>query len=662
VSLRLRSELENMIRKIQTDIEEALKSTLKQLYSLEELPAIDAAYPEPNMGDLSYTVAFPLAKILKKNPKMIAQEIANSLPGIPDVKKVEVGGNGYLNFRLDRVPLAQRLFVGKIRADALQPGKAIVEHTNINPNKAAHVGHLRNACLGDVLVRLLKFSGKHVEVQNYIDDTGVQLADVVLGFQRKGMSLNDLHQIPGKIDYFFWDLYAETHHWIEQSPENKKFREKTLKAMEEREEPTFSLSQAIAQRIIEAHLQTMQRLGIVYQLLPRESDIIGRKFWQHTFELLKEKAAIVRVEEGKNSGCWIMSLAGNESFDDMQNPDKIIVRSNGTVTYVGKDIAYQLWKFGLLGLDFEYKTFAKNPDGSMLWQTTTLDGQPDAPHFGSADSVYNVIDQRQSYLQKVVAQGLQLLGYPMQASRSIHFSYEMVTLSPKTAKDLGFELSEEEQKRSFVEMSGRKGLGVKADDLLDTLEERALERITPLYPDLGTEELRSLATTVSAGALRYFMLRYTRNTIITFDMDEALNFEGETGPYLQYATVRSESIFRKLSERNFNVQSAPQEDFLNALDLLGENDQESDDSWNIIREILKLKSIVAITLRSLEISYFAKFVFQLAQTFNNYYHKYPILHEPDEQRKRLRIAIVELFRSAMQVNLQLLGIPVPPRM
>jgi arginyl-tRNA synthetase len=651
-----------MIRKIQQNIEEALKETLMKLYQLEEIPPIDAAYPEPTMGDLSYTIAFPLAKVLKKNPKMIAQEIAGALPSIPNVEKVEVGGNGYLNFRLERVRLAQELFEHRLQADPRQPGKAIVEHTNINPNKAAHVGHLRNACLGDVLVRLLEFSGKKVEVQNYIDDTGVQLADVVLGFQRKGMTLADLQNIPGKIDYFFWDLYAETHHWIEQSPENRKFREQTLKAMEEREEPTFSLSQGIARRIIKAHLQTMLRLGILYQLLPRESDIIGRKFWQHTFQLLKEKRAIIKVEEGKNSGCWVMSLAGNESFDDMQNPDKIIVRSNGTVTYVGKDIAYQLWKFGLLGLDFDYKIFDKNADGSFLWETTTGGGEKGAPHFGGADAVYNVIDQRQSYLQKVVAQGLQLLGYSHQASRSIHFSYEMVTLSPKTAKDLGFALSEDEQRRSFVEMSGRKGLGVKADELLDTLEDRALERITPLYPDLPPEEIRSLATTVAAGALRYFMLRYTRNTIITFDMDEALNFEGETGPYLQYATVRSESIFRKLSERDFHMDAIPISTFANALELLKEGDQESVDSWNIIREILKLKSIVAITLRSLEISYFAKFVFQLAQIFNNYYHKYPILHESDERRRNLRIAVVDLFRSAMRVNLQLLGIPVPPRM
>jgi arginyl-tRNA synthetase len=651
-----------MIRTIQQNIEQSLRDILKRLYQLEDPVIPESAYPEPSMGDLSNTVALKLARSLKKNPKLIAEEIASALPKIDLMESVEVAGNGYLNFRLDRSAIAEKLYREPPVAELLLPGKVIVEHTNINPNKAAHVGHLRNACLGDVLVQLLEFSGRKVEVQNYIDDTGVQLADVVLGFQRKGLSINDLHQLDGKLDFYFWDLYAETHQWIEESPENRKLREEILKEMENREEPTFTLSQEIARNVIQAHLRTMQRLGILYQLLPRESDILGLHFWEKTFELLKQRGAIVKVEEGKNTGCWIMSLSANESFDDMQNPDKVIVRSSGTVTYVGKDIAYQLWKFGLLGLDFQYKIFEKNPDGSILWTTATTGGNPGAPPFGGADTVYNVIDQRQSYLQKVVAQGLQLLGYPDQADRSIHFSYEMVTLSPKTAVELGFTLSDEEQKRSFVEMSGRKGLGVKADDLLDRLEARALDRILPLYPDLSDEEKKALATIIATGALRYFMLRYTRNTIITFDMDEALNFEGETGPYLQYATVRSHSIFRKLSERGFEIGARSPEDFLNALELLREKDQEAEDSWRIIFDILKMKDIIAVALRSLELSYFAKYVFQLAQAFNYYYHKYPILHESDERRKLLRIAVVDLFRSAMDVNLKLLGIPVPPRM
>jgi arginyl-tRNA synthetase len=614
------------------------------------------------MGDLSNTVALKLARTLKQNPKLIAQEIASAFPQITEIQSVEVAGNGYLNFRLNRIEISRNLFHERPAADAPIPGKVIVEHTNINPNKAAHVGHLRNACLGDVLVQLLHFSGRQVEVQNYIDDTGVQLADVVVGFQRKGLSKNDLDQMTDTIDFFFWDLYAETHQWIEESPENKTTRETVLKAMEKREEPTFGLSQEIARRIIRAHLRTMARLGISYQLLPHESDIIGLHFWERTFELLKDRRAITKVDDGKNKGCWVMSLEGTESFDDMQNPDKIIVRSNGTVTYVGKDIAYQLWKFGLLGLNFQYKVFDQYPDGTTLWATTTTDGDPGAPSFGGADTVYNVIDQRQSYLQKVVAQGLELLGYPEQANRSIHFSYEMVTLSPKTAVELGFTLSEEEQKRTFVEMSGRKGLGVKADELLDRLESRALERILPLYPDLPEEETKSLAKTIATGALRYFMLRYTRNTLITFDMDDALNFEGETGPYLQYAMVRSQSIFRKLSDRGFDFKNVPAEDYVNAFRFLNDQDEEANDSWKIILEIIKMKDMIAIALRSLEISYFAKYVFQLAQAFNYYYHKYPILHETDQQRKLLRIAVVDLFVSAMETNLKLLGIPFPARM
>jgi arginyl-tRNA synthetase len=649
-----------MIRYIQRKIEGVLAQTVKRLFDLEyAIP--EGVYPDRGNGDLSYTFVFALAKSVRKNPKVIAQQIIDEFPYsiFPEVERVEIGGNGFVNFWLNRESIARELYNSPIVPEHVRTGKAIVEHTNINPNKAAHVGHLRNACLGDSLVRLLQFHGRRVEVQNYIDDTGVQLADVVLGFQRAGKTIDDLERIP-RIDYYFWDVYAETHQWIEQSPENKKLREKTLKEMEERIEPTFSLSQAIADRIIGAHLRTMSRLGITYQLLPRESDIIGLHFWQRTFELLKEKGAITKVDEGKNKGCWIMSLSEQETFEEMQNPDKIIVRSNGTVTYVGKDIAYQLWKFGLLGLNFQYRVFGKNIDGSTLWCTSTDRGDGDAPKFGSADTVYNVIDQRQSYLQKVVAQGLHALGYHEQADHSIHFAYEMVTLSPKTALELGFQLKEEDAGKSFIEMSGRKGLGVKADDLMDRLQDKALDRVAPLYSDMEHSHRLALASDIATGALRYFMIRFTRNTIITFDMDEALNFEGETGPYLQYSLVRARSIFSKLKEAGFEHAA---HDFFDALLLLGESkDQENDDSWRIILEIIKTRDVIARTLRSLEISNFAKFVFQQAQLFNYYYHKYPVLHEENERRKLLRIAIVKMFIQSMETNLQLLGIPVPSKM
>lgn len=652
-----------MIRELQKRVETALQDVLQKVFGLAAYAIPDGQFPEPQMGDLSYTLAFPLAKVLKKNPKVIAHQIMDAFPlaEIPEIRSVEIGGNGYLNFRFHRNPLAKILYGASLKKAGLTGEKAIVEHTNINPNKAAHVGHLRNAVLGDMLVRLLRFHGTHVEVQNYIDDTGVQLADVVVGFRRQGKEAADLNTIEGRADYYFWDLYAEAHQWIDANPEGKAQREQTLRDMEERHEPVFSLSQQIADRIIRCHLKTMARLGIDYDLLPRESDIIGLKFWQRTFELLKEKNAIMMPEEGKNKGCWIMRLAESETFEDMQNPDKVIVRSNGIVTYVGKDIAYQLWKFGLLGATFRYQMFDRKPDGSILWVTSTQENDPAAPNFGGAQMVYNVIDQRQSYLQKVVAEGLRALGYHDQANRSIHFAYEMVTLSPKTALELGFELSREEQEKAFVEMSGRKGLGVKADDLLDRLEQKALERIRPLYADLAEEDLVKLAATIASGALRYFMVRYARNTIITFDLEEALSFEGETGPYLQYSLVRARSIFLKLRAAGFDI-AARESECVEVLAGLDSGDPESNDSWSILMEIFKTRDITEKAVRSLEFSYFAKHVFQLGQLFNNYYHKYPVLHEADEQRKLLRIAIVKIFMDGMQANLDLLGIPVPERM
>jgi arginyl-tRNA synthetase len=653
-----------MIRSIQEKIEGSIRQLLWQLFQLKDYQIPEAQYPEMQMGDLSYTLAFPLAKVLKKNPKAIAQQIADAFPisSVPEIQQIQIGGNGYLNFRLNRTTIARKLFDTPLSPELYREGKAIVEHTNINPNKAAHVGHLRNACLGDTLVRLLRFNGTPVEVQNYIDDTGVQLADIVVGFQRKGLREADLDRIPGKLDHYFWDLYSETHSWLEEAKENKVYRERMLKAMEDRIEPEFSLSQVIANRIIRCHLQTMRRLGIDYDLLPRESDIIGMKFWQHTFELLKEKGAIVQVKEGKNKDCWVMTLSSTQDFEDMQNPDKIIVRSNGTVTYVGKDISYQLWKFGLLGVDFHYRVFERRPDGSILWTTTSGAGEIPAPHFGGAELVYNVIDQRQSYLQKVVGEGLRALGYQEQAEKSIHFSYEVVTLSPKTAQDLGFKLSQEDQEKAFIEMSGRKGLGVKADDLIDRLEQEALKRIRPLYSDLDERDLIRLASDIAAGALRYFMVRYARNTVITFDMEEALSFEGETGPYLQYSLVRARSIFRKLKASGQDISLNSHEEYLEALQSLAETNQESDDSWAIIVSVIKTKDWIERTLRSLEISLFAKQVFYLAQMFNNYYHKYSVLHEPDAKKKLFRTAVVKMFQEGMQTCLELLGIPVPERM
>src|SRR6185437_5020038 len=321
-----------------------------------------------------------------------------------------------------------------------------------------------------------------------------------------------------------------------------------------------------ADATVNAHLATMYRLGVEYEVLPRESDILHLKFWAAAFELLKQRNAIYFEEQGKNRGCWVMPASAfrdsAEPQSDAGEDSEVIVRSNGTVTYVGKDIAYQLWKFGLLGKDFFYRLWSTYPDGRQVWVTTDEPVSDDAPQFGGAARVFNVIDSRQSYLQDVVVAGLRALGFNREADASVHFSYEMVALSPRTCVEMGIPLSEDDKKRAYVEVSGRKGLGVKADDLIDKLIETALEEVEQRHPEAPASERQRVAEQIAVGALRYFMLKFTRNSVIAFDFHEALSFEGETGPYVQYAAVRAGNILRKYEQQG---EPLPQfSDVLNA--------------------------------------------------------------------------------------------------
>ena len=610
--------------------------------------------PEQKFGDLALTLCFELAKKLKKNPRELANEIVNQLGDIPLIEKIEIAGGGYINFFIKK----KEFFLNQLKnlhRKFLEPEqkKIIVEHTNINPNKAAHIGHLRNACLGDTLVRCLRYKGEKVEVQNYIDDTGVQVGDVVFGFlELEKKSLEDIKNINGKFDYYCWDLYTKVTRYFEENPEAQKKRAYILKRIEEGENPEAEIAEHISNRIVKAHLNTMRRIGVTYDLLPRESDILKLKFWEKAFNLLKEKKAIQFATEGVNKGCWVMR------FEDEPEKEKIIVRSNGTVTYVGKDIAYQLWKFGLLGRDFYYKIFEKN-NGQLIWMTASENGENKDIEFGKASKVYNVIDVRQSYLQKIVAQSLKLLGYEKEAKNSIHFSYEMVALSKKCLKEFGLKISPDEDKKSFLEISGRKGLGIKADDLLDKLEEKALNEVEKRNPQLDSDLKISIAKKIMIGALRYFMLKYARNSIIVFDFDEVLNFEGETGPYLQYSLVRANSIFRKLEERGIlsekEINNLIKEEFsLNEL-----SEQELADFWALIFYASTFEEEVLNSINSLEFSHLAKFAFNLSQKFNSYYHNYQILKEENKNLQKIRILTVYYVKEILKKALNLMGIPQP---
>ncbi len=642
-----------MFHSIEKQIASAFHAHIQIRYGIDLAVAIEQPR-QSEFGEMAVPAAFQLAKQLRQAPKKIAAELAEEIGPIPGVAAMEVAGNGYINIRLDRGAYAADLMRGDSAEAAGSNEKIIVEHTNINPNKAAHIGHLRNATLGDTFVRMMRASGKRVEVQNYIDNTGVQVADVVVGFhylEKKGVAdVQALLADPAvRFDYYCWDLYAYTSGYYKDHPESLPWRSATLHAIEAGEGEVAELAHLVADAIVKAHLKTMLRLDVEYDVLPRESEILHLKFWASAFELLKERKAIYFETEGKNSGCWVMPGLSEEG--------KVIVRSDGTVTYVGKDIAYQLWKFGLLGKDFYYQPFQTYADGRVLWVTTDQPATP-AQQFGHGTRVFNVIDARQSYLQDVVVAGLRALGYNDQAEQSIHFNYEMVALSPRCCADLGIPLSEEDRKRPYVEVSGRKGLGVKADDLMDSLIAKALEEVSSRHPDDAAEKNLHIATQIAIAALRYFLLKFTRNTVIAFDLQEALSFEGETGPYVQYSAVRARNILRKLEERGEQIP-----DFAKELDTAAMARQlQFEDFWQMLLAASKVDSAVESAVHSGEPAHVARYAFQLAQAYSNFYQKYSIIHEPDRERKVFLLWMTDFFRRQLERTGGILGIQIPEYM
>jgi len=640
--------------------------------------------PKISMGELALPIAFELAKRLKKAPRLIAEELKVELSGLDGIASVEIAGAGYLNIKLDRANFIRGvvsqsqgegiLLAQVYTAPLIDQSYYLVEHTSINPNKAAHVGHLRNAILGDTFVRLLKSRRGNVLVQNYIDNTGVQVADVVVGLTHlEGKSLADVKELLAslqqRIDYYCWDLYARTSQWYEadetQKATRKQVRLDTLHAIEHGGNHTAAIAELISSAVLRRHLETMLRLGIEYDFLPRESEILHLHFWDAARILLTEKGVLQQViTEGKNKDCWIIQRTEGAATADEQaehsEDAKVIVRSNGTVTYVGKDIAYHLWKFGLLpGKNFGMKDFFHYPDREAPCWISTADPDAQPSSFGKADAIYNVIDARQSDPQNIVKDVLGRLGYADQAANYTHFSYEMVALTPRCAEELGYKLSEEDRGRSFIEVSGRKGFGVKADDLLDKLIEAAKVQVDARQVELPDTERREIAEKIAIAALRYFMLKFTRNTIIAFDFRDALSFEGETGPYVQYAVVRAGNILRKAG-----VEEAAALGSVVELDNIGEilSGEANDDIWEIWLEAAKLSQLVEQCIQTAEPAYLAKYAFQLAQKFSTFYQRHHILNEADADRKGLLLATAAITRRALTLALDWLGIAVPPVM
>ena len=671
-----------MILPLHEQLKARVRAVLAERYDLTD-PDLSIPIENPpnrTLGDLGTPVAFDLARRLRQAPRVIAQEIATALGPMPGIIKVEAAPNGYLNVFLDRPAflLARLGIAGTLPPAPIRADKTIVEHTAINPNKAAHIGHLRNSALGDTLVRALRFRGTPVEVQNYIDDTGVQVADVVVGFREfEKIDLAGVRQLAAttRFDYYCWDLYARVTEWYGGDQERLKIRAATLHDIEHGVEPTASLAAWIADTVVRAHLKTMARLNIDYQLLTWEGDILRLKFWARAFDVLKQTGAVFLQNEGRLAGCWVMKIDDETGADvdpavepaaDAEDREKVIVRSNGTVTYVGKDMAYQFWKSGLLGHDFHYRPFATRMNGDTLWATTSDVSLAVAEHpaFGAAAATYNVIDVRQAYLQKLLKQALSATGHQAEADRLTHFSYEMVALSHATARELGCAPppDSDEAKRPFVEVSGRKGLGVKADDLIDRVIAKALVEVDRRQGDLPDAERRRIAEDIGIAAVRYFLIKYSRTKVIAFDIDEALSFEGESGPYLQYAVVRANNIFQKLHDRHGLSEAALLAPLPSALPDFINGDDGDHELWALVLEAARLDEVVEQVVRTLEFAVLAKYGFGLAQMFNAFYHRAQILNEERDDVRRWRAAAVAYFRLQLTRMLDLMGVAVPPRM
>jgi arginyl-tRNA synthetase len=672
---------------------ESVREFLRRQYDIELANIVTEQPPTVELGEYALPLSFELAKKLRKAPRKIAEEIVAGLGEIEGFETLEVAGAGYINARVKRGESAAALAAGEvIERDVLKERagqKILVEHTSINPNKAAHIGHLRNSILGDTFVRLLRAAGYPVDVQNYIDNTGVQVADVVVGFvyveKKSKAEIAQLIEQTPKFDFHCWDVYARTSKWYEEDKANLQRRLDTLHAIEQGGNELAEIAELISTTILKRHLETMDRLGIEYDFLPRESEILSLHFWDLAFQTMKDKGVLFFENEGKNKGCWVMlrpAALGKAKEELTEDDMKIIVRSNGTVGYVGKDIAYHLWKFGLLGRDFGYCKFYEYPNKHEVWISAKEDceshvsfanvghqnvGHREHPHFGGVWAIYNVIDARQAEPQSTVVDAIRELGYESQANHYTHFSYEMVALTPRCASELGYTLSEEDMGKSYIEVSGRKGFGVKADDLMDKLIASALKEVDARHAELTLAEREDIATKIAVGALRYFMLKFTKNSVIAFDFKEALSFEGETGPYAQYAVVRATNIFRKAGITPEDALKSPAQakgglERATATGFekyLASSDGAGNEIWELWLAASKTSYIVEQCIATTEPAFAAKHAFTLAQTFNNFYHRHHILTEADEDRKKFLLATAAVVRRELIRVLAVMGIEVP---
>lgn len=596
--------------------------------------------PQKEFGDLSCNVGFILAKHAKKPPQRIAAELAEAIR--PHIKGTYIlsaePAGGHVNFKADYSRLSPATLAQVLKnpgnygyPDSGRGRHIVIEHTSVNPNKALHVGHMRNVIVGDTLHRIMKATNHRATVLNYVDDSGLQVADIVVGFRFAGFPVEPTKG--QKFDHYCGDeVYVKINEMYEKDPQLAEKRQLVLKEIEEGKSELAHFAAGITQRVLNEQLKTCWRMKARYDLLNFESHIVVSKLWSKAFELLKKSGIAHFEKEGKNKGCWVIEAKDEE--------DKVLVRSDGTATYIAKDIPYAAWKLGLVDDPFSYREFIEQWDGSTLY-ATTLGGKPADKKFNGGERVITLIDSRQARLQRIISQVLSKIGAG--GGEYFHLGYEAVTLSSDTAKAFGIDIGD----RQFMHMSGRKGIYVSADYVLDTLHAKAYEEVKTRNPSFSEEQLNTTAEEISISAIRYNMIKQDLDKIITFDVKESLSLEGDTGPYLQYAYARSQRILEKSGQSVDS--SAP-------FELLAHEAEIA-----LIKEIAKLDLVVEDAAKSLSPKSLARYSYTLATAFNLFYEKVPVL-KGEADIRAARLALVGAFGIALKNALEILGITALERM
>ncbi|MFB5645517.1 MAG: arginine--tRNA ligase [Nitrosopumilaceae archaeon] len=611
--------------------------------SIKDLGFPDVSFTvEPakkGFGDVSCNVCFLLAKPLKKKPNEIAQTISENYQKHPShlISKVEAHPSGNLNFFANMSRFNELVIKDSTKddygfVDIGKKSKITVEHTSVNPNKALHIGHVRNIIIGDTLARILQKANFDVNVLNYVDDSGLQVADIIVGFKHLGFSEDP--PTGQKFDHYCGDeVYVKTSEKYESEPNLQETRKKILEEIENPNSEISKFANSITKKVLSCQLETCWNLGVTYDCLNFESEIIHSGLWEKIFEKLKEMKILEFDTEGKNKDCWV--IRGKEKEED-----KVVVRSNGTATYIAKDIPYAAFKLGLLEDPFNYKKYEQNQPGRTLWQTTLEQTSEPKQNF-TANKVITVIDSRQSRLQKIVTEIMS--EFTSNPDSYVHLAYESVTLSSDTAKQLGMDTGGKQ-----AQMSGRKGLYVNADSVYDMLKTKTIQETKKRNLEMKDDEVQKIAHQVAVGTLRYEMIKPDLDKIITFDLAKSLSLEGDTAPYIQYTCARAARILEKAgTSPNFDV----------SYDLL-KNEFET--------ELVKVIGLFGIQIKdsanNLSPKVIAKYCYNLAVAFNGFYEHVKVIDSGDKSLTNARLCLVSSFKSTLEKALNLLGIPSPERM